>query len=87
MRFFVSIFSFHEYGGISTKLDLRFYCNSPRPLTESQNQYEKPHQAHAPRTSSPHPALRSQQNFKKRAARICKRPAFGLGGHAKHTRP
>ena len=24
MRFFVSILSFHEYGGISTKLDLRF---------------------------------------------------------------
>lgn len=64
-----------------------FYCNSPRLLTESQNQYEKPHRAHAPRTSSPHPVLRSQQNFKKRAARICERPAFGLGGHAKRTRP
>ena len=34
-----------------------FYCNSPRLLTESQNQYEKPHRARAPRTSSPHPAL------------------------------
>ena len=78
MRFFVSILSFHEYGAFRPNSTCAFYCNSPRLLTESQNQYEKPHRAHAPRTSSLHLAPRSQQNFKKRAARICERPAFGL---------
>ncbi len=34
-----------------------FYCNLPWLLTESQNQYEKPHRARTPRTSSPHLAL------------------------------
>lgn len=34
-----------------------FYCNSPWLPTESQNQYEKPHRARTPRTSSPYLAL------------------------------
>jgi len=63
-----------------------FYCNSPRLLTESQNQYEKPHRAHAPRTTSPYPALDRSRTSKTgrphlRAARL--RPQ----GRVKRTRP
>gem|GEM_PF-3750242 len=87
MRFFVSILSFHEYGGISTKLDLRFSLQFAPATHRIAKSIRKTSSSSRPTHLEPPSYPRSQQNFKKRAARICERPAFGLRGHAKHTRP
>ncbi|EEP43979.1 hypothetical protein COLINT_03226 [Collinsella intestinalis DSM 13280] len=76
MRFFVSILSFHEYGGISTKLDLRFLLQFAPATHRIAKSIRKTSSSSRPTHLEPPSCPRSQQNFKKtgrphlRAARL-----------------
>lgn len=86
MRFFVSILSFHEYGGISTKLDLRFLLQFAPTTHRIAKSIRKTSSSSRLRTSCPHLALDRSRTSKTgrphlRAARL--RPQ----GRVKRTSP
>ena len=57
MRFFVSILSFHEYGGISTKLDLRFLVQFTLTTHRIAKSIRKTSSSSHPTHLEPHLAL------------------------------